>query len=66
MAKSHSGATHVLLKGSERFHRAGSVVIGNSDPKELCEVTVKVRRKAELPEPDSSKPISRADLVTVP
>ncbi len=63
MAKSHSGATHVLLKGSERFHRAGSVVIGNSDPKELCEVTVKVRRKAELPEPDSSKPISRADLV---
>ena len=63
MANSHSGATHVLLKGSERFHRAGSVVIGNSDRKELCEVTVKVRRKAELPEPDPSKPISRADLV---
>jgi kumamolisin len=63
MANSHLGATHVLLRGSERFHRAGSVVLGNSDPRELCEVTVKVRRKAELPEPDSRKPISRADLV---
>ena len=63
MALSHSGTAHALLRGSERFHRDGSVVLGNCDPEEMCDITVKVRRKAALPEPDASKPISRADLV---
>jgi kumamolisin len=39
-------------------------VLGRSDRQEWCEVTVKVRRKAPLPEPVPGKPISRADLAS--
>lgn len=56
--------THVKLPGSTRYPRAGARVIGKSDPQEWCEVTVKVRRKAPLPEPNPDKPISRAELAS--
>ncbi len=44
---------HVLLRGSRRYHRAGTEVLGRADPHEWCEVTVKLRRMAPLPEPDT-------------
>ena len=53
---------HVPLKGSRRYHRSGAKVMGKCDQQEWCEVTVKVRRKAPLPEPVPSKPLSCADL----
>jgi kumamolisin len=46
--------THVLLKGSRRYHRAGAEILGRADPHEWCEVTVKVRRKTQLPEPNTT------------
>jgi kumamolisin len=53
----------VTLKGSERAHRSGSEVVRRSDRDEECDVTVKVRRKAALPEP-TAKPLSRADVLS--
>ena len=50
-------SSHVVLEGSRRFHRAGAEVQGRSDAHEWCEVTVKVRRKAELPEPVAGKAV---------
>ncbi len=55
-------AEHVPLRGSRRYHRAGAQVMGRCDGQDWCEVTVKVRRKAALPEPVPGKPISRAEL----
>jgi kumamolisin len=57
-------STHVLLKGSQRFHRAGSEVLCPCDRQDWCELTIKIRRKAPLPDPNPAKPISRADLAT--
>ena len=62
MAASQGNGAHVPLKGSRRYHRAGAELLGRCDQQEWCEVTVKVRRKAALPEPVPTKPISRADL----
>jgi len=56
--------THVKLAGSMRYQRDGSQIVGRSDPQEWCEVTVKVRRKAPLPEPNPDRPISRSTLVS--
>jgi kumamolisin len=44
-------ANRVVLQGSRRFHRDGANVVGRTDPHEWCELTLKVRRKAPLPEP---------------
>jgi kumamolisin len=62
MSASQPKAEHVPLKGSRRYHRPGARVLGRCDQQEWCEVTVKVRRKAALPEPVPGKPISRAEL----
>jgi kumamolisin len=62
MTSNDSADTHVLLQGSRRYLRAGSQVLGRADPQEWVEVTVKVRRKADLPEPDPDHPISQAVL----
>jgi kumamolisin len=62
MAGSKDRSVHVPLKGSRRYHRPGAQVLGRCDRHEWCEVTVKVRRKAPLPEPVPGQPISRADL----
>jgi kumamolisin len=43
--------TYVVLKGSRRSHRPGAQVLGRSEPHDWCEITVKVRRHAPLPEP---------------
>ena len=51
-------ATHVVLRGSTRYQRNGSQVLGRSDANEWADVTVKVRRKIQLPEPNPDKPIS--------
>jgi kumamolisin len=51
MSDTPPSATHIELAGSKRMHRAGADVLGRSDRHEWCEITVKVRRKAELPEP---------------
>src|SRR5215472_12451475 len=58
-----NGTTHVVLPGSRRYHRAGTQVLGRADPHEWCEVTIKVRRAEELPEPVAGKAVvSRADF----
>jgi kumamolisin len=41
----------VLLERSRRTHREGAQILGRADPLEWCEVTLKLRRKAPLPEP---------------
>jgi kumamolisin len=51
MSEAQSSGTHVELPGSKRVHRAGAEVLGRSDRHEWCEITIKLRRKAELPEP---------------
>jgi kumamolisin len=51
MSGTPTPATHVELAGSNRTHRAGAEVLGRSDRHEMCEITIKVRRKAALPEP---------------
>jgi len=56
--------THVRLAGSMRYQRDGSQILGRSDRQEWCEVMVKVRRKAPLPEPNPDKPISRGTLAS--
>jgi hypothetical protein len=68
---------HVVLKGSRRSHRPGAQVLGRSDPHEWCEITVKLRRQAALPEPVAGKAVltrteaaekygaSQADIETV-
>jgi len=43
--------TQVVLKGSRRVHREGAQVLGRTDPQDWCELTLKLRRKAPLPEP---------------
>ena len=55
-------SSHVVLRGSKRFHRAGAVVLGRSDRTERCEITVKVSRQKKLPEPNPDKPISLPEL----
>ena len=62
MPESRPEDSYVALAGSARSHRSGSEVMGASDPQETCDVTVKVRRKAALPEPDPDRPIDRAEL----
>jgi kumamolisin len=62
MSASHPDASHVELPGSERHQRPGSEVIKACEPGESCDITVKVRRKAELPEPDPTRPIDKAEL----
>jgi kumamolisin len=37
--------------GSRRVHREGAQVLGRTDPQDWCELTLKLRRKAPLPEP---------------
>jgi kumamolisin len=58
----HPDVFHVVLPGSERSQRKGSVVMRPCEPQEMCDITVKVRRKANLPEPDPARPISKAEL----
>jgi kumamolisin len=55
---------HVVLVGSRRAHRPGAEVLGRADPHEWCEITVKLRRAAEIPEPVAGKAVlSDADAV---
>ena len=56
--------THVVLKGAHRVRRPGAQLLGRTDAHEWCEITMKVRRKAPLPEPSADgKPVlNRADL----
>jgi kumamolisin len=61
-ARSHADPKkHVALKGSRRNHRPGAQVLGRSDPHEWCEITVKVRRQAPLPEPQPGKAVLTRD-----
>src|ERR1700751_1382784 len=58
-----NGGSHVVLPGSRRYHRAGTQVLGRADAHEWCDVTIKLRRAAELPEPVAGKAVvSRADF----
>src|SRR5579859_1152859 len=56
--------SHVLLEGSRREMRPGAQVLGVADPDEWLELTIKLRRKKDLPEPGSAgvKLLTRADL----
>ncbi|MBV9531522.1 MAG: S8 family serine peptidase [Bradyrhizobium sp.] len=55
--------THVVLAGSRRYHRAGTQVLGRADTHEWCDITIKLRRAEELPEPVAGKAVvSRADF----
>jgi kumamolisin len=50
--------SHIPLEGSERVAAPGATAIGPADGNEWLEVTVKVKRKAELPEPgDRTQPM---------
>ena len=62
MAQSPESTTHVALKKSRRYPRAGSGILEPSHRQDWVEVTVKVRRKAPLPEPVPSKPIAKEEL----
>ena len=62
MSAADSSSSHVLLRGTKRYHRAGAVVLGRSDRMERCEITVKVRRQKKLPEPNPDKPIGLEEL----
>jgi kumamolisin len=58
-----NGGSHVVLAGSRRYHRAGAQVLGRADAHEWCDVTIKLRRAEELPEPVAGKAVvSRADF----
>jgi kumamolisin len=54
---------YVPLRGSRRFHRPGAQVLGPADSGQWCEITVKVRRMAPLPEPVPDKPKTREELI---
>lgn len=45
------GGSHVILEGSWREMRPGAQVLGVADPDEWLELTIKLRRRKELPEP---------------
>jgi kumamolisin len=54
---------HVVLPGSRRYHRAGAQVLGRADAHEWCDITIKLRRAKELPEPVAGKAVvTRADF----
>jgi len=58
-----NGGSHVVLPGSHRYHRAGAQVLGRADAHEWCDVTIKLRRARELPEPVAGKAVlSRAEF----
>ena len=56
-------ASHVVLPGSQRTLLSGSQVLGMADAAQRIEVTVKLRRKAPLPEMTErpTTPLSRAE-----
>jgi kumamolisin len=58
-----ANASHVVLPGSQRPLPYGATVLGAADPQERIEVTVKVRRKAPLPQLTGrpAVPLSRQD-----
>jgi|HubBroStandDraft_1064217.scaffolds.fasta_scaffold08429_3 kumamolisin len=65
MSDTPPSATHVELTGPKRMHRSGAEVLGRSDRHEWCQITVKVRRKAELPEPVAGQAVlTRAQAAT--
>jgi hypothetical protein len=45
MPPQRGSSSHVVLRGSKSFHRAGAVVLGRSDRTERREITVKVSRQ---------------------
>ncbi len=57
-------SAHVLLPGSSRVLRPGAKTLGVADPDEWIEVTIKIRRKKELPDLKDfpAKPLSRQEL----
>jgi kumamolisin len=58
-----NGGSHVVLPGSRRYHRAGAEVLGRADAHEWCDITIKLRRAEELPEPVAGKAVvSRSDF----
>lgn len=65
MSQLHHQTPNVGLPGSERRHRKGSVILYRCEPGENCDITVKVRRKAELPEPDPARPMDRAEIASI-
>jgi kumamolisin len=58
MTEDGSRQTHTVLRDSLRTHRPGSEVLGRADAHEWCEITVKLRRRKELPEPIAGRPIA--------
>src|SRR5712692_9804970 len=56
--------SHVVLKGTERVALPGARALGEASAHEWVEVTVKLRRQADLPELAGrpKAPISRAEL----
>ena len=57
MTEGSAVQSHVVLAGSSRAHRPGAEVLGPADPHEWCEITVKLRRAAEIPEPVAGKAV---------
>lgn len=57
-------ANHVVLNGARRARRSGAEVVGKANAHEWCEITIKLRRRAPLPEPsmDGKAILTRAEL----
>jgi kumamolisin len=61
--RSPDGSPYVVLPGSARRQRSGAEVLGRADAQEWCDVTLKLRRAAELPEPVAGQAVvSRGDI----
>lgn len=60
-----SETTHAVLAGSRRHNRPGAEILGRADAGEWVEITIKVRRKAPLPDPvPGGVAITREQLAT--
>jgi hypothetical protein len=55
---SNMATSHVVLPGSERPLLPGSKVLGPADPDQVLEITLKLRRKAPLPDPAQRQQVS--------
>ncbi|MBV9303560.1 MAG: S8/S53 family peptidase [Acidobacteriaceae bacterium] len=56
-------SSRVLLRGGHRSHPAGSVVVGEPNPKEIVQITLILNRRDSAPEPDRiSRQLTRAEL----
>jgi kumamolisin len=65
-ARACMSSNKVPLEGSRRYTRAGAEIRGRIDPQEWCDITVKLRPKNALPQPDiavGAPALTREELI---